>query len=273
MADRAQHHARSGSATSAGIAASSRPRYGQPIADLRSWSRRMRSCSTIPRCGSGSRTRWARASSRRARSSSAIRSTTSRPGSGAVFSVRLENRLVSDDLRGERARARRAPSRTDVSAVQPTAHTRFAVVGGDHVGGIYDIDHDVDLEPVRGAGPHVSASRPASRTSTGRRRSAAARDASSTSSGSSRSTDFKLTYFGSVLGYLWSLMRPLLLFGVLYVVFSEIVQLGRRRQELPGAAAAQHRAVHVLPGGDPERVTSAVVNARTWCARCTSRGW
>ena len=40
------------------------------------------------------------------------------------------------------------------------------------------------------------------------------------------STDFKLTYFGSVLGYLWSLMRPLLLFGVLYVVFSEVVRLG-----------------------------------------------
>jgi ABC-2 type transport system permease protein len=39
-------------------------------------------------------------------------------------------------------------------------------------------------------------------------------------------TDFKLTYFGSVLGYLWSLMRPLLLFGVLYVVFSEIIKFG-----------------------------------------------
>jgi ABC-2 type transport system permease protein len=39
-------------------------------------------------------------------------------------------------------------------------------------------------------------------------------------------TDFKLRFFGSALGYLWSLMRPLLLFGVLYVVFSEVVQLG-----------------------------------------------
>jgi ABC-2 type transport system permease protein len=39
-------------------------------------------------------------------------------------------------------------------------------------------------------------------------------------------TDFKLTYFGSVLGYLWSLMRPLMLFGVLYVVFSEVVKFG-----------------------------------------------
>jgi ABC-2 type transport system permease protein len=38
--------------------------------------------------------------------------------------------------------------------------------------------------------------------------------------------DFKLKFFGSVLGYLWQLMRPLLLFGVLYVVFSQVVRLG-----------------------------------------------
>jgi ABC-2 type transport system permease protein len=39
-------------------------------------------------------------------------------------------------------------------------------------------------------------------------------------------TDFKLRFFGSVLGYLWQLMRPLLLFGVLYVVFTQFVRLG-----------------------------------------------
>ena len=39
-------------------------------------------------------------------------------------------------------------------------------------------------------------------------------------------TEYRLTYFGSVLGYLWSLMRPLMLFGVLYVVFSQIVKFG-----------------------------------------------
>ena len=39
-------------------------------------------------------------------------------------------------------------------------------------------------------------------------------------------TDFKLRFFGSVLGYLWQLMRPLLLFGVLYIVFTEFVRLG-----------------------------------------------
>jgi ABC-2 type transport system permease protein len=40
-------------------------------------------------------------------------------------------------------------------------------------------------------------------------------------------TDFKLRFFGSVLGYLWSLMRPLMFFGVLYVVFSNVFKLGK----------------------------------------------
>ena len=39
-------------------------------------------------------------------------------------------------------------------------------------------------------------------------------------------TDFKLRYFGSVLGYLWTLMRPLMLFGVLYFVFTKVFSIG-----------------------------------------------
>jgi ABC-2 type transport system permease protein len=39
-------------------------------------------------------------------------------------------------------------------------------------------------------------------------------------------TDFKLRFFGSVLGYLWQLVRPLLLFGVLYFVFTRFVKIG-----------------------------------------------
>ena len=38
--------------------------------------------------------------------------------------------------------------------------------------------------------------------------------------------EFKLKFFGSVLGYLWQLMRPLMLFGVLYVVFTQFVKFG-----------------------------------------------
>jgi len=39
-------------------------------------------------------------------------------------------------------------------------------------------------------------------------------------------TEFKLRYFGSVLGYLWTVLRPLMLFGVLYLVFTHVVRFG-----------------------------------------------
>lgn len=35
-------------------------------------------------------------------------------------------------------------------------------------------------------------------------------------------TEFKLRFYGSVLGYLWTLVRPLLLFGVLWVFFTKV---------------------------------------------------
>jgi ABC-2 type transport system permease protein len=35
--------------------------------------------------------------------------------------------------------------------------------------------------------------------------------------------DYKLTYFGSVLGYVWSFAQPLLFFGVLYLVFAVVL--------------------------------------------------
>lgn len=40
-------------------------------------------------------------------------------------------------------------------------------------------------------------------------------------------SDFKLRYQGSVLGYIWSLLRPLLMFLVLYVVFTLFLPLGK----------------------------------------------
>jgi ABC-2 type transport system permease protein len=46
-------------------------------------------------------------------------------------------------------------------------------------------------------------------------------------------TDFKLRFFGSALGYLWSLARPLLLFGTLYLVFTQIVRFGDDVKDYP----------------------------------------
>ncbi len=39
-------------------------------------------------------------------------------------------------------------------------------------------------------------------------------------------TEFKRVYFGTVLGYLWSLIRPLMLFGVLLFVFTQVFRIG-----------------------------------------------
>lgn len=39
-------------------------------------------------------------------------------------------------------------------------------------------------------------------------------------------TDFKVRYQNSVLGYLWTLLRPLFLFAILYVVFVKILKTG-----------------------------------------------
>ena len=45
--------------------------------------------------------------------------------------------------------------------------------------------------------------------------------------------EFKLRFFGSVLGYFWQLMRPLMLFGILYVVFTQFVRLGGEIEHYP----------------------------------------
>lgn len=52
-------------------------------------------------------------------------------------------------------------------------------------------------------------------------------------------SEFKLRYFGSVLGYVWSLMRPLFFFGVLYLFFTQIVHIGR---------GIPHYGVYLLTG-------------------------
>ncbi len=52
-------------------------------------------------------------------------------------------------------------------------------------------------------------------------------------------TDFKLRYQGSALGYAWSLLRPLLLFVILYIVFVKFLKLG---------AGIPHYPVYLLLG-------------------------
>ena len=47
--------------------------------------------------------------------------------------------------------------------------------------------------------------------------------------------EFRLRFFGSVLGYIWQLARPLAMFGVIYVVFVPILHQG---DDIPYYAAA-----------------------------------
>jgi ABC-2 type transport system permease protein len=65
---------------------------------------------------------------------------------------------------------------------------------------------------------------------------------SSTGGGSRRSrelltllavADFKKAYFGTALGYLWSLARPLMLFGVLLAVFTQVFRIGSQVPNYP----------------------------------------
>jgi ABC-2 type transport system permease protein len=53
-------------------------------------------------------------------------------------------------------------------------------------------------------------------------------------------TEFRRTYFGTVLGYLWSLLRPLALFGVLLFVFTNVFKAGSQ--------AVEHYPVLLLMG-------------------------
>ena len=53
-------------------------------------------------------------------------------------------------------------------------------------------------------------------------------------------TEFRRVYFGTVLGYLWSLIRPLMLFGVLLFVFTQVFRIGSDQ--------VQHYPVMLLMG-------------------------
>jgi ABC-2 type transport system permease protein len=46
-------------------------------------------------------------------------------------------------------------------------------------------------------------------------------------------TEFKRVYFGTVFGYLWSLLRPLMFFGVLLFVFTRILKVGSGLHNYP----------------------------------------
>ncbi|HZM64568.1 MAG TPA: ABC transporter permease [Candidatus Saccharimonadales bacterium] len=52
-------------------------------------------------------------------------------------------------------------------------------------------------------------------------------------------TEFKLRYQDSILGFLWSLLKPLLMFAILYFVFGQLLRIG---------SDIEHYAVYLLLG-------------------------
>src|SRR5260221_202677 len=55
-------------------------------------------------------------------------------------------------------------------------------------------------------------------------------------------TQWKLRFFGSALGYLWQLIRPLLLFGVLYVFFTKVAKVDHH----PGVPSYNYYGAQLL---------------------------
>ena len=46
-------------------------------------------------------------------------------------------------------------------------------------------------------------------------------------------TEFRQAYFGTVLGYFWALLRPLMLFGILLLVFTQVFRVGSGIENFP----------------------------------------
>ena len=68
-------------------------------------------------------------------------------------------------------------------------------------------------------------------------------------------TEFKLRFFGSMLGYVWTLVRPLLFFGVMLFVFTVILEVNKGNP-VPHYARVPARVdhpVHLLPGSHVRR--------------------
>jgi ABC-2 type transport system permease protein len=71
--------------------------------------------------------------------------------------------------------------------------------------------------------------------------------------------DYKLTYFGSALGYVWSLMQPLLFFGVLYLVFAVILSYNKGVVDFPVLLLMNIVLFSFFQGGTGASITSVVV--------------
>ncbi|MCW2991552.1 MAG: type transporter, partial [Solirubrobacterales bacterium] len=73
-------------------------------------------------------------------------------------------------------------------------------------------------------------------------------------------TEFKRTYFGTVLGYLWTLCRPLMLFGVMLAVFTQAFKLGGNVAHYPVLLLLNIVLFGLFSESTTTAVTSVVAN-------------
>ena len=72
------------------------------------------------------------------------------------------------------------------------------------------------------------------------------------------STDFRLSFHGTALGYLWSLARPLLIFGVLLAVFTQVFRFGDEVKDYPALLLLNIMLFTLFAEGTGKAVVSAV---------------
>jgi ABC-2 type transport system permease protein len=71
-------------------------------------------------------------------------------------------------------------------------------------------------------------------------------------------TEFKLTFHGTSLGYAWSLIRPLLVFGVLLAVFTQVFRFGDSVQDYPALLLLNVMLFTLFSEATQRAVTSVV---------------
>jgi ABC-2 type transport system permease protein len=73
-------------------------------------------------------------------------------------------------------------------------------------------------------------------------------------------TDFRMTFHGTALGYLWSVFRPLLMFGVLLAVFTQVFRFGDDVKDYPALLLLNIMLFSLFAESTGRAVTSLVAH-------------
>ena len=242
MAPRRTRSPRSASATATGAARSSRPGSrtsdGAPHRVRCPAAARARSRCACASTQEVDRPALRRHAPRRARRRAVSPSSVWDTRTPARFAAGEEVTCASRSTTSSPRAATRPPRPSPQGGVDRPAATRmlsFVVTGTRRTEGVVDLPYEVAIERAqravdRGRRP-VSARaahrrRPHGRRSRARPRSATTRAGLARSRSRSPSPTSSCASSAPSLGYLWQLMRPLMLFGVLYIVFSQFFEVG-----------------------------------------------